>query len=873
MNQIWAKSSGISLRSHVKDLLSVLDELDKKLNNRPFWNKIKNVLYYAIICHDLGKVQPAFQIKSLKNKGYQPFDLSHEIPHSLASLLFISQDIIKEKIEQSFIPFFFSAVAFHHFRENFNDFLSNDNGRVVRFCQILLEDVKWREELINNLKSELEEYQEFIAFNQTLTEGLHNGLAISNYVVPPYLLEWIPKRLETSIEKENFYIYLSGFLQRCDHFASFCENEGIKEPVEIDNIDRVIIWERIIQSIREKAKTNDIWQEKILEDNPNQNLILIAPTGYGKTEFAFLWSNGEKFFYTLPLRTAVNQIFDRGKKIWEEKIGLLHSYADLVFLKKDEETAQRMYDLSRQISFPVNISTGDQFFPYALRPIGYERIYATFSYSRLAIDEVQAYNPKSAAIVVKFTQDMARLGGKYLLMTATLPSFIKHEITERTDLGKDKIFNIYEQEKEKLEKIQKHLIERISVDDYSSIAERVIQEAEKDNGRRVLVILNTIKKAQIIYTQICESINKDKHSTLLNKTWLLHSRFTMKDRQEKEKFIETEFKNPKVISDGPNILVATQVIEASLDLDADVLFTELAPLDALIQRMGRVLRRIGPSCKNIKDGIYQAAHGGEYQVDLKNPNVYLIDWALNKESNDNDKDKEKTKTLYPEDLLKATAWIFNQLFNGQKAQNIQVDNLKNFLTQPVTKKQKKMENETITLENGKVLLSEYEKYLLVNLLYQGIEVANSNYIKNFYDTLAILDAGYMSSRKSEAQRMFREIANISVIAQNCLDDFSQDIVRFLQLEDPSYSKFKWEILSKYLISIPFYKVKMNNEEIYIRLLNSLNQENRQRLRENKKMKNWLLGIFIANGCYDSQIGYKNVKEKEGKGIKENNNII
>ena len=160
------------------------------------------------------------------------------------------------------------------------------------------------------------------------------------------------------------------------------------------------------------------------------------------------------------------------------------------------------------------------------------------------------------------------------------------------------------------------------------------------------------------------------------------------------------------------------------------------------------------------------------------------------------------------------------------------------------------------MENGKVLLSEYEKYLLVNLLYQGIEVANSNYIKNFYDTLAILDAGYMSSRKSEAQRMFREIANISVIAQNCLDDFSQDIVRFLQLEDPSYSKFKWEILSKYLISIPFYKVKMNNEEIYIRLLNSLNQENRQRLRENKKMKNWLLGIFIANGCYDSQIGYK-----------------
>lgn len=91
------------------------------------------------------------------------------------------------------------------------------------------------------------------------------------------------------------------------------------------------------------------------------------------------------------------------------------------------------------------VSTGDQFFPYALRPPGYEKIYATFSYSRLVIDEVQAYDPKAAAIIVKFIEDVVCMGGRFLLMTATLPKFIQESIKKSLGENQYRLVNLYDE--------------------------------------------------------------------------------------------------------------------------------------------------------------------------------------------------------------------------------------------------------------------------------------------------------------------------------------------------------------------------------------------------------------------------------------------
>ncbi len=134
--------------------------------------------------------------------------------------------------------------------------------------------------------------------------------------------------------------------------------------------------------------------------------------------------------------------------------------------------------------------------------------------------------------------------------------------------------------------------------------------ARAKEGKRILVILNTVELAQKIFKEIAE---KNKDNIYLK---LIHSRFTFKDRKSIEDEIISTFSNPKPITEKEGkILVATQVVEASLDIDADILYTELAPIDALVQRMGRVWRRI-------KDDDTYKRHLNSREPEV--PNVFIF---------------------------------------------------------------------------------------------------------------------------------------------------------------------------------------------------------------------------------------------------------
>lgn len=96
----------------------------------------------------------------------------------------------------------------------------------------------------------------------------------------------------------------------------------------------------------------------------------------------------------------------------------------------------------------------------------------------------------------------------------------------------------------------------------------------------MLVICNTIDKSKEIYAKI-----KDKGA---KNVLLYNSEYTAMDRDNKEERLELA---SKLSSGCPFIAVTTQVVEVSLDLDFDVLFTEIAPVDAIVQRIGRVNRK------------------------------------------------------------------------------------------------------------------------------------------------------------------------------------------------------------------------------------------------------------------------------------------
>lgn len=886
-NKVWAKSikdedkPPITLREHTNNVLNAFLQLENKLEDE----KLKESIKTAIELHDLGKVNPYFQIRTLGNKKYKPFDVSHNIYHSLFSALWIDKEKLKNKIgDENLSRFILSAVAFHHWKDSFEDLLRFGGNDFEKLSNWLYEEGNL-EKLKRNLESEGFS-DEMISFDKEMLKGLENGVSFAEYITPLYNLYWLPKRIEIDEEKKRNWILLSGFLMRSDHFASFCETEEEDHKIEEEGISSSLIKSNIIAQIKEKNNNfneSQLWQDTVVKEYGNDNIILIAPTGSGKTEFSFLWSNGGKFFYTLPLRSAVNQIFDRAKGIFgEEKAGLIHSDADVYLMDgKDEANTMKLYDLSRELSYPVMISTGDQFFPYALQPPGYEKIFATFYKSRLVIDEVQAYDPKAAAIIVKFIEAVIRMEGKFLLMTATLPNYIKEEVKVRIEkFGKEwkEPINLYESDS-KYKEMKKHRIQFIPISnsvndkriDYTipdDIFQEIITQAKK--GKRVLVILNTVKQAQYVF----DELSKKAKGELEDNLWLFHSRFTLEDRRKKElELIGKEFKNPKDETNEttPKILVATQVVEASLDIDADLLFTEIAPMDALVQRMGRVLRR----------------HKDFIPEEPKEPNVNVIVFREGYQSG--------SKYVYENELIEKTFAILkssSEIINAKDDQLAEIikryyDNKENFIGLVETKeeekktkskkgkgkKKKEKVEEIPSNQNDQTsvsfLLSEYDKFLLVAKLYSALN-KDGKYLKKFYSTLDILDAGYMSDRKTEAQRMFREISSISIIPLDKQEAFQNEIITFFatipeqkEKRKGLYTKFKMFVLAKYVVSIPNNPWKDKREYINsVECWADSNSELDNKLKE--KLKHWCREIYFADYEYDFNTGVNSSNEKQKK---------
>jgi CRISPR-associated helicase cas3 len=536
-----------SLYQHTAELVSRLEELSKHINIKYF-----DLIKLACIYHDIGKSSILFQERLRNNTK---FDDKKEVGHNVLSAYLTYYVLLDKNLDNDDLNTVINAVLNHHFYVDNFDVLHNKKDLIEENLDKII---------VGEIGKELNIFDKCTKYKKDLGRKF---------------FEVQKKNLNPS-EKD---ILVKGFLHKFDYSAS------AKTLIEIEN---KYLEERL-------SKLNYQWNtmQKFAEENKDKNIILIGSTGLGKTEASLLWIGNNKGIYILPLRTAINAMYRRLKNAlykedYEDNIGLLHSNIKNIYLNElAEETEEskfwNYYESTRNLALPLTITTPDQIFKFVFKYPSYELALATYSYSKLIIDEIQAYSPELLAFLVYGIQRICKLGGKVAITTATFPPFIKDLLETEYDEDTNKVkIDLGFIEEKFLNDKNRHKLKIINNNiSCKDIVEFYIKNNTLDN-LKILVVMNTVKSAQDMYKGLKEELEEFIGDELdIN---LLHARFILKDRNKKEK---------QIIEDGKTechkkvIWVSTQVLEASIDIDFDFLFTEFTELGSFFQRMGRCNRK------------------------------------------------------------------------------------------------------------------------------------------------------------------------------------------------------------------------------------------------------------------------------------------
>ncbi len=503
---------------------------------------MEKAIMLCCFAHDLGKVSKIFQDSLNGIKKY--------IPHNLLSIAFLPSIFKEIDFSEDLRRKVIYAVGFHHKNLlEMNDFVngtkrSGGDGLEDELIDIDLNRLYLLEPMISLFKEWFKiEWKPEIDFN--IIDKIQDII---------FDLEPFDKEL----------VCLKGILHRADHISSAGIGEYTKVYLNAEG------YNQLIEHIKPKK-----FQENL---KGRDSLILVAPTGSGKTEAALCWAGNRKgkIIFTLPTRASVNAAFKKIKKYYGDDVGILHGEAGRFIystLKKEYDEAeaieQSIHDitLNKNLMKPVLVTTIDQIFSFALRVHQYEKVLMGLYGSNLILDEIDSYSPYTLEILRQSLKIAKDFNITPLIMSATIPEKLQGEFK---DIIPDNYMPDWADLDMKNDSQHEIKIENKDITE----SDKIIKKLPENSS--ILIVCNTIKKAISVYEKLKAFSPK-----------LYHSLFTFDDRENKE--IEIA----KTDSSGKNIgiWIATQVVEVSLDLDFDILITEAAPLNVLIQRMGRCYRK------------------------------------------------------------------------------------------------------------------------------------------------------------------------------------------------------------------------------------------------------------------------------------------
>ncbi|WP_321437027.1 CRISPR-associated helicase Cas3' [uncultured Bacteroides sp.] len=531
-NKILAKSGGTPLVQHLSEVAQLAEIVADNLGLDA------NIARKGAILHDIGKVSPFFQ-QTLK-EGYQRppgFIFRHEI----ASLFFIS--LLNENEKQPIIE----MIVAHH-KSVYNDV----GGKGI--LDLLDNDPECLSQHIKDFESWSVDALAILEKMGFHTEPITRKQAEDNFF----------EVVDFCRLKTYGYSQWKGVLIAADHLASALEGR-------LDSFSkRLFIKPDLNYYHSRKSKLYPL--SLISTDDERLHTLVTAPTGAGKTDFLIRRCRG-RVFYTLPFQASINAMYERIKedlKNTNADVRLLHASSSI---KIDNNKIEEKI-LQHHIGASVKVLTPHQIASIVFGTKGYEAMIVDMKDCDVILDEIHTYSGTIQAIVLKMVEILCNLGCRIHIGTATMPTVLYNRIVEALG-GKEKIYEVQLPD-EILDTFDRHTVYK--ADSFESLT-GIIDESLK-NKQKILLVCNQVKRSQELFERLSEDYPQVKKM-------LLHSRFKRGKRSQ----LEEELRNVYNVNSEACIVVSTQVVEVSLDISFDLMITECAPIDALIQRFGRINRK------------------------------------------------------------------------------------------------------------------------------------------------------------------------------------------------------------------------------------------------------------------------------------------
>lgn len=521
----------ITLKQHLEDVAQVAVIIARNLGLD------ENLARKGAWLHDIGKASPLFQ-QTLKYGYVRPpgFIFRHEI----ASLFFLS--LVEEEERLPIIE----MITAHH-----KSLFRNDPKN------------KGLLDLDENTESfEIHSGR----FNEWSTTALgilsELGLKTHDVDIEEAQTNYI-FAVDSCWKLKNGCSPWKGLLMAADHYAS-----ALADKTEI-NIDRLFIK----PDLSFYQRQNELYPLSLISSEDSRpHTLVTAPTGAGKTDFLLKRCRG-RVFYTLPFQASINAMYDRIKTDLNDtdaQIYLLHAASNLI---AEDGTLEEVI-LQRHIGASVKVLTPHQMASLVFGIKGYEAMAADLQGCDIILDEIHTYSDTIQSIVLRIIEILLALNCRIHIGTATMPSALYEKVLSLLG-NKEKVYEV-KLPNDTLASFNRHIIYKVeSFDQCGNWLSDAIAHQQK-----ILIVCNQVKRAQQLYLEL-----SDRYPDV--QRMLIHSRFKRGDRQR----LEQELKNKFNALFETCIVVSTQVVEVSLDISFDLMITECAPIDALIQRFGRINRK------------------------------------------------------------------------------------------------------------------------------------------------------------------------------------------------------------------------------------------------------------------------------------------